>query len=174
MLSERRRREAQRNAIAVLLAAGALALGACGGDDGGGDTVGATQPTATTETTATTNTNRTGTTRERTGTNEDRTSTRERGDDGGGRNSGRGSDDSGSGSRGGDDSGSTQPAAQPGNVRKVAQTVCNSFLPKAVERDLEQDDRKPEDVARDYSRGFPENQQKAAYEGCLAGLEKRR
>ena len=29
------------------------------------------------------------------------------------------------------------PAAQPGDVDKVAKTVCNSFLPKQIERDLE-------------------------------------
>ncbi len=65
------------------------------------------------------------------------------------------------------------PRTQPGNVSKVAQTVCNSFLPKQIERNLKDGKRKPEDVARDYSRGFPEKQEKRAYEGCLAGLKKR-
>jgi hypothetical protein len=51
--------------------------------------------------------------------------------------------------------------------------VCNSFLPKQIERNLEDGDRKPEDVARDYARGFNEKQEKRAYEGCLAGLKKR-
>ena len=164
----------RRSSIAVLLAAGALALGACGGDDGG-DTVGATQPTAKTQTTETDGNGTT--TRERTRTRERDRTTEERGDDSGGGNRGSGSGGSGggsNGSRGSDDSGSTsQPAAQPGNVRKVAQTVCNSFLPKATQRELEKGDRKAEDVARDYSRAFPEKQREAAYEGCLAGLEKR-
>ena len=73
-----------------------------------------------------------------------------------------------------DDSGSTaQPAAQPGNVRKVAQTVCNSFLPKQIEQEPQKGKRKPEDVARDYSRGFPNKQQKRRLRGCLAGLKAR-
>ena len=159
----------------AFVAAGALALAACGGDDeGNGATTGAT---AEDTTTATTDTTTTGTTkRQRTGTTrEDRTTTRERGDDsGGGDRSGSGGGGSGGGSQGSDDSGSTsEPAAQPGNVRRVARTVCNSFLPEQIQRDLEQDDRSPEDVARDYSRGFPKRQQKDAYEGCLAGLKAR-
>jgi len=156
----------------VALLAAALALGACGGDDGGNDgTTGAGSPEFTTNTGATT----TGTTeRERTGTAEDRTTntSKERGDDRGGSGGSGGSKNRGSG--GNDDSGSTtQPAEQPGNVYKVAQTVCNSFLPKQIERNLEDGDRKPEDVARDYSRGFSDKQEKRAYEGCLAGLKKR-
>lgn len=156
----------------MALLAAALALGACGGDDGGNDgTTGAGSPEFTTNTGATT----TGTTeRERTGTAEDRTTntSKERGDDRGGSGGSGGSKNRGSG--GNDDSGSTtQPAEQPGNVYKVAQTVCNSFLPKQIERNLEDGDRKPEDVARDYSRGFSDKQEKRAYEGCLAGLKKR-
>lgn len=157
----------------ALLAAAALALGACGGDDEGNGTTGAGSPEFTTNS----GTGTTGTTeRERTGTGEDRTTkTKERGDDRGGSSGsggGGGSKDSGSG--GNDDSGSTaQPAAQPGNVYEVAQNVCNSFLPKLIARELEKGDRKPEDVARDYSRGFPAKQRERAYEGCLAGLKKR-
>jgi hypothetical protein len=154
--------------LLVALLAAAVALGACGGDDGGNDgTTGAAgSPEFTTNTGATT-TGTTGATtgtteRERTGTGKDRTTnTKERGNDRGG-------------SGGNDDSGSTsQPAEQPGNVYKVAQTVCSTFLPKQIERNLEDGDRKPEDVARDYSRGFSEKQEKRAYEGCLAGLKKR-
>jgi hypothetical protein len=160
--------------LLVALLAAALALGACGGDDGGNDgTTGAGSPEFTTNTGATTP----GTTdRERTGTGEDRTTkTKERGDDrGGSGGSGGGGGSKKRGSGGNDDSGSTtQPAEQPGNVYKVAQTVCNSFLPKQIERDLKDGDRKPEEVARDYSRGFSEKQEKRAYEGCLAGLKKR-
>jgi hypothetical protein len=158
--------------VAALLSA-ALALGACGGDDGDNGTTGAGSPEFTTNAGTTT----TGTTeRERTGTGADRTTkTKERGDDrggSGGSGGGGGSKNRGSGRN--DDSGSTtQPATQPGNVYKVAQTVCNSFLPKQIERALDKGDRKPEDVARDYSRGFSEKQEKRAYEGCLAGLKKR-
>lgn len=157
----------------TLLAAAALALGACGGDDKGNGTTGAGSPEFTTNS----GTGTTGTTeRERTGTGEGRTTkTKERGDDSGGSSgSGGGGGSKNSGSGGNDDSGSTAaPAAQPGNVYKVAQTVCNSFLPKQIQQDLAQDDRKPEDVARDYSRGFPAKQRQRAYEGCLAGLKAR-
>jgi len=58
-------------------------------------------------------------------------------------------------------------------VYKVAKTVCNSFLPKQIAKDLKDGDRKPESVARDYSKGFPDKQRKRAYEGCLAGLKAR-
>ena len=51
--------------------------------------------------------------------------------------------------------------------------MCNSFLPKPIERSLKEGKREPEDVARDYSRGFSDKQEKRAYEGCLAGLKKR-
>jgi hypothetical protein len=157
----------------VALLAAALALGACGGDEGGNDgTTGAGSPEFTTNsgttTTGTTDATTRGTTeRERTGTSEDRTTnTKEGGDDRGGSGGGD--------SRGKGDSGSAaQPAEQPGNVFKVAQTVCNSFLPKPIERSLKEGKREPEDVARDYSRGFSDKQEKRAYEGCLAGLKKR-
>ena len=156
------------SSIATLLVAGALALGACGSDDNKDS--GTTAATATTGTTETTDTQTTGTT-ERTQTREDRTTKTERGDDSGGRNSGSGG---GGSKKGGDDSGSTpQPAAQPGNVYKVAKTVCNSFLPKQIAKDLKDGDRKPESVARDYSKGFPDKQRQRAYEGCLAGLKAR-
>lgn len=160
----------------ALLAAATLALGACGGDDKGDS--GTTGAGATLDQTTNAGTGETGTTgtttKERTSTREDRTGTSERGDDSGGRDrSGSGSNGGGS-DKGSDDSGSTaQPPAQPGNVYKTAKTVCNSFLPKQIEKDLKDGDRKAESVARDYSRGFPEKQQKRAYEGCLAGLEAR-
>ena len=162
-----------------LIAAAALALGACGGDDNKGDsgTTGAGASLDQTTNSGTGDTGTTGTTtRERTSTREDtgksergddKSSTRERSGSGGG-----GSDDGGS--KGGSDSGTkATPALQPGNVEKTAKTVCTSFLPKQIEKDLKDGDRKPESVAKDYSRGFPEKQQKDAYEGCLAGLKAR-
>ena len=159
----------------LLLVSAALALGACG-DDEKGTTGAATNADTTTAETSTTGTERTTTTGEdRTTTRKkDRTNTSEAGDDKGGRtNSGSGKGGSGK-SGGSDDSGSTsQPAAQPGNVKKVAKTVCNSFLPKQIQKELESGKRKPESVAKDYSRGFPAKQQEAAYEGCLAGLKAR-
>ena len=162
----------------ALLAAAALALGACGGDDGGNGT--GTTAAGSPDFTTNSGTGTTGTTeRERTGTTEDRTTkTSEGRNDGGGNGgsggSGSGKSGSGKSGSGNDDSGSkAQPNPQPGNVAKIAEKVCNSFLPKQISRDLEQDKTKPEDVARDYSRGFPEKQRERAYEGCLAGLKKR-
>jgi hypothetical protein len=156
------------SSLVALLAAATLALGACGGDDGGNGsgTADAGSPDFTTNS----GTGTTGTTeRERTGTTEDRTTKTKKSGDGSGNG---GSSKSGSG--GNDDSGSkAQPAPQPGNVAKIAEKVCNSFLPKQISRDLANDKTKPEDVARDYSRGFPEKQRGRAYEGCLAGLKKR-
>jgi len=167
----------------TLLAAAALALGACGGDDEqSNEDTGAATPGITTNTdpgtTGTTERDRTTT------TDEDGTTTRERGDDRGGRDrggSGGGGGSNGGGSGGGGsngggsgDEGSTaQPPAQPGNVERTARTVCSNFLPKQISSDLARDRRDPEDVARDYSRGFPERQRERAYEGCLAGLKSR-
>jgi hypothetical protein len=163
----------------AVLAAASLALGACGGDDDSSDPgttgAGTSLDQTTNAGTGTTGTTTERTSKERTGTREDRTSTRERGDDKGGRDrSGSGGSNGGGSGGGSDDSGSTaQPPAQPGNVFKTAKTVCNSFLPKQIEKDLKDGDRKAESVARDYSRGFPEKQQERAYEGCLAGLKAR-
>jgi hypothetical protein len=168
------------SSIVALLAAATLALGACGDDNkSDSETTGAGATLDQTTNAGTGETGTTGTTtKERTGTREDRTGTRERGDDKGGRErsgSGGGDGSNGGGSDGrSDDSGSTaQPPAQPGNVYKTAKTVCNSFLPKQIEKDLKDGDRKAESVARDYSRGFPEKQQQRAYDGCLAGLKAR-
>ena len=161
----------------ALLAAAALALGACGGDD---DRAAAAPPAparpSSPPTPAPARRRAPPTERERTGTTEDRTtSTKERTDDTGGgarrlrrrwrleeqrlRRQGR------LGQRG-----AARPT-QPGNVDKVAKTVCNSFLPKQIERDLEDGKRKPEDVARDYSRGFPDKQAEARLRRLLGGLE---
>jgi len=164
-------------AAAVLVAA-TLAFGACGGDDEGDKTsAGAGTAETTTDTTATT---RSGTTtRERTGTTEartDRTQTRERGDDNGGGggsgSSGGGSDDS-SGSGGGGSSGSKSEELTAANVFSTAKTVCRNFLPKALAEDLKDGDKDAADIAKSYSRGFPSEQRKKAYSGCLAGLKAR-
>jgi hypothetical protein len=168
--------------IVTLLVAAALALGACGGDDEGSDeTTGAATPGITTNTDP--GTNGTTETERTTTTDEDRT-TRERGDDrggrdrsgsgGGGGSNGGGSNGGGAGGGGSNDEGSTaQPPAQPGDVQRTARTVCSNFLPKQISNDLAKEKRDPEDVARDYSRGFPERQRKRAYDGCLAGLKSR-
>jgi len=161
-----------------VLVAATLAFGACGGDDEGDKTsAGAGTAETTTDTTAKT---RSGTTtRERTGTTEartDRTQTRERGDDNGGGggsgSSGGGSDDS-SGSGGGGSSGSKSEELTAANVFSTAKTVCRNFLPKALAKDLKDGDKDAADIAKSYSRGFPSEQRKKAYSGCLAGLKAR-
>ncbi len=165
-------------AAAVLVAA-TLALGACGGDDEGDkSSTGAGTVATTTDTTASTKSGTT--TRERTGTTEDRTErtqTRERGDDkgggGGSGSSGGGSDDS-SGSGGGNSgSGSKGEDLTATNTFSTAKTVCRNFLPKALAKDLKDGDKDPADIAKSYSRGFPSDLRKKAYDGCLAGLKAR-
>ena len=162
---------------AIVLAGAALALGACGGDDNNDST---TSPAATgTDTSATTGTtedkgNGT-TTKERT----TKTRTRERGDDSGGggsnRGSGGGSDDSGNGGTTQKKSGSKDQAEEltPANTFSTAKTVCESFLPKALERDLKSGKKSADEIARDYSKGYPAEQRKKAYSGCKAGLSKK-
>ena len=56
-------------------------------------------------------------------------------------------------------------------MKSTAKTVCTSFLPKALERDLKSGDKSPEEIAKDYSRAFPAAQRKDAYDGCLAGVK---
>ena len=155
----------------MALAAAALALGACGGDDGGN---GAAPPAPARPSSPRTaardgdhrrhddGDHRAGTHGDERGPHDERRS--EGGDDSGGgiAEAARRQRLEQGGSGGNDDSGSkAQPAAQPGNVFKIAETVCNSFLPKQIERDLENGKSEPEDVARDYSRGFPDKQREA-------------
>ena len=154
------------SSIVALLAAAALALGACGGDDDGGNGDHRRRLARVTTNSGTT-TGTTGTTeKERTGTSEDRTtSTTERGDDRGGlrrlRRSGAASKNSGSG--GNDDSGSTaQPATQPRQRLQGRPDRVQQLPAEADRADLEKGKRKPEDVARDYSRGFPEQAGRSA------------
>jgi hypothetical protein len=159
---------------AALLVAATLAFGGCGGDDESDTST--TGAGAVETTTGTTGTTESGTTRERTGTNEDRTErteTRERGDDTGGGGSGGGSDDSGNGSgsgSGGGGSGSQSEELTAGNTFSTARTVCRNFLPKPLEKDLKDGDKSAADIAKDYSRGFPSELRKRAYDGCVAGL----
>ena len=164
--------------MAVLLVVAALGLGACGGDDegssGSGDTgASATDTTGTTKTTGTTGTQ----TRERTG--KTTTSERKRDDKGGSSgNSGSGSgssggsdDSSGSGSSGGSKKKPSNTQLTDKNVKSTAKTVCESFLPTQLEKDLKSGKKSAEEIAKDYSQAFPADQRKSAREGCLAGLK---
>jgi hypothetical protein len=160
--------------IAVFLTVAAVALGACGDDEGCNEsaTTGtdATETTTgTTEKTATAETTETGTTetRERAGKTNTTKRKRKRGGSGGG------SDDS-SGSGGGGNSGSAPAKELTGkNVRSTSKTVCSQFLPTALAKDLKEGKKSAEDIAKDYARGYPEAQRKSAYDGCLAGLKTR-
>ena len=168
--------------ISAFLTIAVLALGACGGDDEGsqdsantGTDTAAT--TGTTETgTTTTGTNETGTTeRERT----ERTETTKRkrkssgsDDSSGGGNSGSGGGNSGSG--GGGNSGADAEKKLTGKtVFTTSKTVCSQFLPTALAKDLKDGDKSAEDIAKEYSSGYPAAERKRAYDGCLAGLKTR-
>jgi hypothetical protein len=151
----------------LFLAVAALALGACGDDEGSNEsaTTGADATATTTGTTGTT-TGATGTGTERT----DKTTTRERKrDDKGGR---RGGSDDSSGSGGGGNSGSSpEKQLTSKNVYSTSKTVCTDFLPIVLERDLKSGKKSAEDIAKDYANGYPSDERKRAYDGCLAGLK---
>jgi hypothetical protein len=157
--------------IAVFLTVAALALGACGDDEGSNEsaTTGTDATEPTTGTTEKTETTETGTTetRERT----DRTNTTKRKRKRGGSDGGS---DGSSGSGGGGDSGSSQGKQLTGkNVKSTSKTVCSQFLPTALAKDLKDGKKSAEDIAKDYASGYPEAQRKNAYAGCLAGLKTR-
>jgi hypothetical protein len=162
---------------AIVLVGAALALGACGGDDNNDST---TSPAATgTDTTATTGTTEDKTTGKTTEDKPTKTRTRERGDDSGGGGSNRGS---GGGSNTSGNDGTTQQKSSskkgseqltPANTFSTAKTVCGSFLPKALERQLKSGKKSADEIARDYSKGYPAEQRKKAYSGCKAGLAKK-
>jgi hypothetical protein len=162
-----------RTWVATILIVAALALGACGDDEGGGesattgtDTVATDTGTTGTETTETTET-KTG----KTGTTETRERERERErSSGGGSGSGSGGGSSGSG---GGSSNKESPDLNAGNAEKTAKTVCSGFLPKPTERDIKSGKKSREEVARAYARGFPRALRDDAYKGCLAGLPKK-
>ena len=165
--------------ISAFLTVAVLALGACGGDDEGGQDSANTG----TETAATTGTTETGTTNDgasETGTTErertERTETQKRK-----RKSSGGSDDSSgsggggnSGSGGGGNSGSNAEKQLTGkNVESTSKTVCSQFLPTALAKDLQDGDKSAEEIAKEYSAGYPAAERKRAYDGCLAGLKTR-
>ena len=154
--------------IALFLALATLALGACGDDKGsnesantGADTTAAgTTETGTTET----GTTKTGTTKKRT-----RTGKTETGDDKGGRRGG--SDDSSGSGSGKSGSDSPEKELSGKNVYSTSKTVCSSFLPTALQKELKDGDKSAEDIATDYSKGYPAEERKRAHDGCLAGLK---
>ena len=75
--------------------------------------------------------------------------------------------------RAGGSSDKASPDLNAGNAEKTAKTVCSGFLPKPTQRDIESGKKSREEVAREYSRGFPRDLRDEAYKGCLAGLPKK-
>ncbi len=55
----------------------------------------------------------------------------------------------------------------------IAKRVCQGFLPKQTERDLEKGRTTKEKVAAQYAKGWPESKQAVARRGCLQGLNAR-
>ena len=56
---------------------------------------------------------------------------------------------------------------------KKAKTVCKSFLPNQIAKELKRGKRTEKSVAKNYSKAFPAKQRNDAYRGCLAGLKAR-
>jgi hypothetical protein len=162
--------------IATFLTIAALVIGACGGDDSGSNDSAATGTDATEAATGTTETGTTSTgkteTRERAETKKRKSSgggsSGGSGGSGGG-NSGGSGKSGGSGNSGKDESPEKQLTGK--NVFTTSKTVCANFLPTALAKDLKEGKKSAEDIAKDYSAGYPAAERKRAYEGCLAGLK---
>jgi hypothetical protein len=155
----------------IVLASAVLALGACGGDNNSSDNASTTAPTGATGPTTTQKTNTSTTT----------TGTRKKGKSGSG-SKGK----SGSGSSGGSTTNTqttkttkttTTPAqTTPNQIPKpfnTARKVCGAFLPPQVVKPVERGKRSAASLARQYSRGWPKEQRRQAYAGCLQGLKDR-
>jgi hypothetical protein len=67
----------------------------------------------------------------------------------------------------------TQNEAEDLSSQLVAKRVCQGFLPKQTERDLEKGRTTKEKVAAQYAKGWPEEKQTVARRGCLQGLNAR-
>jgi hypothetical protein len=166
---------AMRRLASSLLILTALALGACGGGDSKDDN--ASKTSATTGTTGSTTESTTGT------TTEDKGGKSGSGKGGKKAKSGGGSGSGGASSTSGGDSTQTQtktsttpttpPASQNVNPRKTARTVCGTFLPDPISRKIKHGKITKQKVAKQYSKGYPEDQRSEAYKGCLEGLNKR-
>jgi hypothetical protein len=157
-------RAAMRRLGLVLFIGTALALGACGGND---DDDNASNNTATTQTTAT---------QPATGNT--------------GKSGKKGKKKSGKSQTGGSaPNGKTQtttetqtqtqtqtqtgttPSPTPPSPYKTAKNVCANILPVAIKRQIKSGKTTKKKVAKTYSTGWPEDQRKQAYRGCLAGLK---
>lgn len=57
------------------------------------------------------------------------------------------------------------------SLRKLARTICSSYLPIIIRRQIRQDKLDLERYARRYSSAYKGDKRKDAYDGCLAGLK---
>jgi hypothetical protein len=156
-----------RRLASTLLIGAALVLGACGSDnnDNASTTTGTTQSTTTQSTTGTSGS---------TGTKKQKKSSGSKNKSGGSSTSGGGSTQTGTQTQ-------TQAPAQtqstttpsPSSVTpfKTAKTVCGTFLPKTIQRQIKNGKTTKKKVAKQYSKGFAQDQRSQAYKGCLAGLK---
>jgi hypothetical protein len=67
----------------------------------------------------------------------------------------------------------TQKEAENLSSQLIAKRVCQGFLPKQTERDLEKGRTTKQKVAAQYAKGWPESKQAVARRGCLQGLNAR-
>jgi hypothetical protein len=155
-------RAAMRRLGSVIVISATLVLGACGGDDNNN----ASNNTATTQTTAPQPA--TGTT----GKSGEKSKSKS------GKSQSGGSTSGGGGTQTTKTTTQTQTTTQTGTTPtpppptpyKTAKNVCANILPTAVKRDLKRGKTTKKKVAKSYSTGWPADQRKQAYKGCLAGL----
>jgi hypothetical protein len=163
---------AMRRLAPIVLVAAALGFAACGGD---GNNDSASNSTATTQSTTTQST--TGATTGATG--------KQSGKKKSSANKGSGSGGSGSGGGSTKTQTQTQTQTQPAQTGttpaptvavpfKTAKTVCGTFLPETIQRQIKRGKTTKKSVAKQYSKGFPKDQRNQAYKGCLAGLNKKK
>jgi hypothetical protein len=143
----------------ILLSATALALGACGGGD---DNNNASTTTGTTQTTTGTSTG--------TQTGDGASAKKKKKSGGGSKSAKKKSKGSSTGTQTSAPPQGTTTAPTKPSTFKTAKTVCQTFLPNQIRRDLKRDRTTKTKVAKKYSTGWPSDQRRKAYRGCLAGL----
>jgi DNA polymerase III gamma/tau subunit len=68
----------------------------------------------------------------------------------------------------------TEKEAEDLSSQLIAKRVCQGFLPKQTEREIEKNKTTFEEIARNYAKGWPKAKQDVAYKGCLQGLRARK
>jgi len=172
---------AMRRMAPILLVAAALGLGACGGGNDNKSTSNASTSTTGTTTSSTTTTSTTSKTTKKKGSKSGggkSSSGKGKGKSGSSGGKGKSGSSGGGSSSGGSSSGTpstASPSAPGGPVTtfKTARTVCGTFLPDILARQIKSGKKSRQDVAKLYSKGWPKAQRADAERGCLAGLTKR-